>query len=341
MANTSIKSKIWSFFVRPFFFITLSALGFSIWLFPYDDLKDLVSKIVFEGTGSSLFLSYENLNLSPSKITLEGLEVEQTRGPFNVRAEQLSLQPELASVLFGPFPFGKVSLLGVFDGDLRVEAKKGKKSELGNQGQSLDLIIKDVQIAKLLKSLGVPFQISGSLSLDTKASVFLGKTNEAGDQESADAEGESSLSDSLVFLEPPEAELSGNIKKFNIPAQSLQTGMGPLNLPDMLWRQMDIKARLSRGVLLIDRLALNSEKKDFDAIIKGSLNVNLDSPAQFSLGGYQLQVELKVSADYYRNNQLLFLLFDPYKKETTPGLVEFRFRARASSLREMAEMEAL
>lgn len=287
--------KHWMKFVM---WVSLS-LTFVFLLFPFDDLSDLVTTQVSKVTGGQIYLRFDRFSVSPlgPKAEFDNVFVETPSLP-GLHASELSISPSFMSMI-NKKPHGKVEAKGLLKGNVEIQIKGGAKTDKGQERHTIDLNVKKVSLKELRDLMRLVVPLKGDFSLQAN-----------------------SLTD-FTFSEQPEGDISVIIDQFEMPASNINLPMtGPVNLPEIKLKQVELKGRLSGGKFIIESGKIGDPKDDLSGTIKGDMvlqlipNGGMISP---SFGSYSFSVSLKIKKGL--QDKLAWMLgpLDPYKKDTGDG----------------------
>lgn len=278
--------------------ISLS-LTFVFLLFPFDDLSDLVTTQVSKITGGQIYLRFDRFSVSPlgPKAEFENVFVETPSLP-GLHTQELSIAPSFMS-LINQKPHGKVEAKGLFKGNVEIQIKGGTKGEKGQERHTVDLNIKKVALAELRDVMRIPMPLKGELNVRA-----------------------TSLTD-LTFEEQPEGDLTLTIDQFDMPASNLNLPMtGPVNLPEIKLKQVELKGRLTGGRFIIESGRIGDPKDELSGTVKGDMQIQIlrnGDAINPQFGGYNLSVSIKIKKGL--QDKLAWMLgpLDSYKKDTSDG----------------------
>lgn len=265
----------------------LSALLFILFLFPFNDLSDLISRQVSLATRNSVFVQFGTLDLSffpQLGAQAEQVYVESVFFP-GISIDEMTVTPSL-SAAFSQKPFGHVNAKGVFKGDLDARLGSGGTSERGHELQRLDITAKKLSLQDLRALGNLPMMLKGRLDLQTAGTV------------------------DLNLAEQPDLDLNFKIDQLEMPPSTVALGMmGDLQLPEIRISAVEFKGKLSNGRLTIENMKIGSRPAD-DLLgsLKGSLNMNFRGGPTPEFGSYTFDVDIQPSAAF-RERAKFFLEF--------------------------------
>jgi len=281
---------------------------FFVILFPLNDLGELVTSKIYTATNRNLFFQFDDLNLSlfPPGLQMNQVYIE-TSQLSPLKASELTLRPSISGLINGK-PFGFVDAKGFLKGDVTLNVHSGAASEKGIERAQLELSAEKVSLRELRNFLGLPFMIQGDLKVQSNV-----------------------LAD-LTLQEQPEADLNVLVSKFELPPFTMEIpGMGPLTLPDLKLKQIEIRTRLVNGALVIEKGEIGKLGDELFATIKGQIQMTLQRmPSGQTLpifGGYSLDVEMKAQKSF-QDKANLFLAFIQ-QTQKAPGHYHFKVSSPA------------
>ncbi len=250
----------------------LSVVFFSLLLFHYNDLGDLVSAKVIEATNGSVSVQFEDLGLSffPFGVKLKNVYVNAPMMP-ELKTDSLAISPTIWGAIVGK-PGVKVRLGGIFNGGIyaSLQFEKKDKSEFVN----IDADWNSLSLKDLLKLQHINLPIKGSI----------------------DGEAENVKVD-LKFSQSPSGKLIIKSKGLEMPSTPIATVMGPIELPNLKFSEIAITSTLKDRDLNIETGVIGSTKDDIYANLTGRIGVQINAypsgmNAQFN--NYKLNLELRV-----------------------------------------------
>ena len=276
------------------------AFGFGLFLFPYDDLSEVVSAKVAELTNEQVFLQFDRLGfqLFPlPALAVENVSVESNFFP-KMQASKISLAPSIMGLLtFRPGFNADAS--DIWGGEIDVELQAGKKLENDVVMQNIRLEINRVSLAKMNESLELPLKIQGTFS------------------------GDASLKIDPTFANQPNGDVTVNAKELRFPSGTLPTPYGPIVIPGMSWTNILLKGQLNAGKFTIEKGDFGSASDLFNGTIRGEIEIKMDvrNTGQISptFGAYALNVDFNVSNKLEKELGLYMALAGNYKTVTPTG----------------------
>lgn len=281
-----------------FFFIFL--------LFPLKDLRDLITLQIYEKSGRTVFVLFNQLHFSflPPSIFIEELELSSPQLPSTLKSGSLKLTP-FSQLFISQVPAGKIELQDVFSGSLEGQIEKGPVKE-GVKTLSLELSGNTLNLSQLGAWLRLPLSMSGQAQF--KINGFF---------------------DPTFAAMQPDLDLNLLLSHLNLPAGKVETQMGPLQLPEFTLNEVKGDLRWSAGRLYFTKVTLGQAKDQISGQISGSLGLNITStaPGQFVpvMSDYQIDLDLTVKSKLATQLSLLLIVLDPYKTTTTDG---YRYQVR-------------
>lgn len=258
------KKKIGIFFA--------SVLFFSIVLFHYNDLGDLVSGKVAEATNGSVSVQFEDLGISlfPFGVKLSNVYVNAPMIP-ELKAESLAISPAIWGLITGS-PGVKVRLGGIFDGGIFASAQKETKDK--NEFVKVNADWSSLALRELLKLQSINLPIKGNI----------------------DGELENVRVD-LKFQQPPSGKVSLKSKGLEMPSTPIASPLGPIDLPSLKFSELALSASLKDRDLNIETGMIGTSKDDIYGNLTGRIGVQISAypggvATQFN--NYKINLELRV-----------------------------------------------
>lgn len=295
------KDKLFILFVSP--------LVFLFFLFPFDDLSDLITSQVSALSGNSVYVQFEKLKMS--LIPQPGAKMDQvfiqTVNTPPLSINELLITPSISGII-QQRPFGKVLAKGLLQGDVKVQLSKGKATENGLERQQIEISASDISLTELRDLAKIPMLLRGKLNLET-----------------------SILAD-LSFQEQPDLNLNLDIDKFELPPSNINTPMGDLTLPDLKLTSITLKGRLSAGRFIIETGTLGKPNDELFGTIKGNIDIsilNRDGSFSQQMGGYNLEIDLTAKRSFQDRAALFLGFIDNYKTPLSDG-AQYKFKMSAT-----------
>ncbi|XGC82169.1 type II secretion system protein GspN [Bdellovibrio bacteriovorus] len=292
------------------FAMVLSALVFLFFLFPFDDLSDLISSQVAKLSNNSVYVQFERLKMSlfPTPgVKMDHVYIESIRTPA-LSAEELVITPSVAGIIQQK-PYGHVAAKGLLKGDVDVQVGKGTKTENGVERHKIEVSAKKISLHDLREMANLPVLLKGQLDLQTTA-----------------------LAD-LSFQEQPDVEVDMVINKFELPPSNVNTPMGPLTLPDLKLSSVELKGRLAAGRFVIENGTIGKPGDEVYGTIKGNIGltiVNRGNGFGQQIGAYNFEVDLKTKRSFQERAALFLTFIDGYKTPTSEG-AQYKFKVSATN----------
>lgn len=296
--------KIWTLLKKlrlAFFIFFVSTLAFFVLLFPLNDLGDLITSQVGRLSGNQVYFQFDDIALSaaPPGLQMSNVYVE-TRQLSALKARDVTLLPSIMGMLKGK-PYGYISAEGFLKGDLSLNLSSAPKSENGTERSLIELAAKKISLKELRNLLGLPFFIQGDLSVDTKTMA------------------------DLTLQEQPDMDLTISLTKFELPPTNVETGFGPITMPELKLKQVDLKGRLSGGNFTIEKGELGQVGDELQASIKGQIKIslmNMGGQIVPQIGSYNLDVDLKIQKSFQDKASLFLGFLNSHQK--SPGQYKFK-----------------
>lgn len=289
-------------------------LLFFVTLFPFSDLNDWISAQIAEGSGNQVFIEFEDagIDIIPNTgLNLSGVSLDTPSfGPIKI--SEITFLPSIGG-LIRQTPSGRVKMRGILEGDLDLSLTPGKTSEAGNSTYSVNIQGESLVLNDLGKIAQLPVNFKGKLSMTVAGSA------------------------EPTFAEQPDMDINIKIDQLQLPPSTIDSAMGPINLPAIRISQLELQGRLSAGRFNIEKAMLGKTGDDISGSLKGGVNLTLSSQGggfQIVPGSYSLDADLLMTSDFEARARgplsFLFLLLDNYKTSTAGGF-RFAFKASASN----------
>lgn len=275
-------------------FIFLSCF-FIFTLFPFSDLNDFISSKISELSGNRVFVQFEEMHLNPftTSVQLNKVFVE-TQQIENLIIEKLSAAPSIIDLIKRE-PGGHLTAEGLFKGNMDVVIKSAGKTEAGAQRSSINLVVDKFSLREMKNTLRLPVPLSGNLNL------------------------RSDVTADLALIEQPEGTVTLEIEKFEMPSSSLNIpDMGSVNLPELNFKKVELKGRMSNGKFTIESGKLGESTDDFSGTVKGEIGLtlqNLGGQVVPQMGTYKLDLNLVAKPAFKDRAQFFLNFIDGYKVE--------------------------
>lgn len=294
-----IKS-IFKFHKLKILLVFTSALLFTVLLFPYSDLADFTTAQVSKMTNNQVFISFDDMGIgllpTPS-VDLEKVQVE-TAQVSNLKLSSLSIAPSIAALL--SFKKGvAVSAEGLLKGDLNLVYKEGDlvkgNKKLRNQNIEADFI--KVDLAEIEKLYPLPVKLKGKASGEIEAKV------------------------DPSFKVQPDGLTEMKIKDFVMPAGSVNSAMGPIDIPEIKFSEVKLRGKLSGSSFNIEEVLLGKTSDAINGKVRGKMTIKVKrfgAKVAPVFGAYNFDISLNITKA--KASELFFLSFlDQYKQNTNKG----------------------
>lgn len=292
------------------FVMVVSSLVFLFFLFPFDDLSDLISSQVSRLSNNSLYVQFDKLKMSlfpQPGVKMDKVYIESLRTPA-LSAEELIITPSVSG-LIQQKPYGHVSAKGLLKGDVDLRVGKGSKTENGLERHRLEVSAQKISLHDLREMANLPVLLKGQLNL------------------------ESTVLADLSFQEQPEVEMNLSINQFELPPSNVNTPMGPLTLPDLKLSAVELKGRLAAGQFVIESGTIGKPGDELYGTIKGKIGltiVNRGASFGHQIGAYNIEVDLQTKRSFQDRAALFLTFIDGYKSPTADG-AQYKFKVSATN----------
>lgn len=323
----------WMWRKKSFFALMLaSAVLFFVMMFPFSDLSDALTSAVARGSGNTVYVQFDSLDLSvfpAPAASATGVNADLMSLP-TLSVEFLKLRPAWFSLLFSPLKLFKairgdveaqmyagvlalahVRADGILGGDINLDLSPDKV-----QGGALtartDLEIEEIDLNKVQQWAELPVKLQGRASADL------------------------ALKFNTSMQEQPEAEFMVRVSKFALPASTVMIPMGgasmPMNLPTLSLSNVLFRGRMVGGNLIIEEGTFGQAGDPLHGRIKGQIGIRLQQMGGQiipQIGRYTLSVDLNSTAAIEKEIGIAFVLFQSAKTATSTG-ARYLFRADGS-----------
>lgn len=296
--------KLWHGFKKlrlALLLFVVSSIVFFVLLFPLNDLGDLITSQVGKLSHNQVYFQFDDLALSalPPGLQMSNVYVE-TMQISGLKARDVTVLPFITGLLKGK-PYGHVNATGILHGDVSLSVSSASPGEKGTERTTIELGAKKLSLKDIRSLLGLPFFIQGELNLDTKA-----------------------LAD-LTFQEQPDVDLNIALTKFELPPTNVNTMFGPLTLPELKLKQIELKGRLSGGTFIIEKGELGQAGDELQASLKGQIKIsllNMGGQIVPQIGSYNLDVDLRTQKSFQDKANLFLSFLQSHQK--SPGQYKFK-----------------
>lgn len=295
----------------------LSIFLFVALLFPFNDLSDLVSTQVAQLTGNQVFVQFEELKLSIFSglgLELRGVYVEGTQIP-TISADEIVVAPSVSG-LIQQKPYGKAVANGFLKGSAEIHVSGGKNTENGLARTQVDFSAKDLNLKSLREMVTLPIPIEGNISTQSSFQI---ETN---------------------FEEQPDGDITLTLSNFELPPASVETQMGPVTLPDLKIKTIELRGRIYNGRLDIQEGKIGGPTEELSGTIKGNIAISYKPATGPVFGGYSFDIDLKVKKSLQSRASLFLVMLDGYKRETPEG-PQFNVRIAGDDFQSNPRFEGL
>ena len=298
---SKIRKNLWKIVI-----LSLASLVLFLFLFPASDLHDKISSEVALRSQGSIYMEIEGFFLLPNKISLQNLEIEPRNfSPLKVQQLDFSFSPvKLFRMARDRTPYGEISAENLFGGHLTVDIQPGPPSVSGSPQLELKTDVNRLSLQRVSRFAKAPLPMKGIVNL--QAEGLLDPT----------------------FSEQPDGKLQLVLEKFELPAGSFDSPMGPVPTPSLSLSTIQITGRINEGRFYIDQGRIGGPNDELFGTIKGSLQLSLAGGAGGVVtprfGAYDLDVDLQTTRDFDEKVQFLILL-NAYKKPTEKGS-QYKFK---------------
>lgn len=301
-------SLIWSHKLK-YFVSTLAFFIFVLLLFPYDEVGDFAGVQIAKATQNQIFVQFEKLKLGLFPDAMVGAEKLSFATPQinEIRADSVEVRPSLTALLMQK-PEGQLVATGLFRGDVLVDLKPGKKTEAGTLTHHVSLKAEKLNLSEIHKVAELPLLLKGRINLTTSGTA------------------------DPSFQEQPDFDIDLSVDNFELPAGSVETMMGPLNVPDLKLTTLQLKGRLSAGRFLVEKGVIGKPGDEIFGSASGNISILIQNKGQIQpvIGAYQFDIDLDAKKSFQDKAALFLSFLDAYKTPTAGG-AKFKFKLNATS----------
>lgn len=291
-------------------FTFVFAIVFLFLLFPFKDLNDFVSGQVSALTQNSVYLQFEDMQINPltTSISLDGVLVE-TSTIEGLNVNKISASPSIAA-LFKRQPGGKIVADGLFGGHAEMKLTPLEKLESGALKANLDITSDNISLKSLRDTLKISIPLSGSANINA------------------------SVTADMSFKEQPDGDVSIVIDNFEMPGTSINSpNFGSIALPEIRFKQVDVKGKITGGKLVIENAKLGNPSDDLSGTLKGDIAIrieNVGGTARPMMGGYNFNIDLVAKPAFVQRASFFLSFIDQFKTEEK-GSSRYRLKLQAAS----------
>lgn len=292
-------------------FTLFFTLVFLFILFPFKDLNDFISGQVSRLTQNAVYMQFEDMHMNPvtASISLDGVLVEtSTIDGLNVNS--ISASPSLAA-LFKRQPGGKLVAEGLFGGQAMIKLTPLETLESGALKANLEVTSENISLKNLRDTMKISIPLSGSTDINANVTA------------------------DMSFKEQPDGEVAIVIDNFEMPSTSINSpNFGALTLPEIKFKQVDVKGKLSNGKLVIENAKLGNPSDELSGTLKGDIAItiqNIGGQARPMMGGYNFNLDLVAKPAFVQKAGFFLTFIDQFKKEEN-GANRYRLKLQAASM---------
>jgi type II secretion system protein N len=280
---------------------------FMYFLFPFNDLGDLVSTKISEATQGQVFVDFDNIDLSlvpHPGLALSKVTIETPFAPA-LTAKSLSVAPSILGLLSFR-PGVNVHASGFLGGSLDMTAGVGDKTQTtpSHRKQKISLDMSELSLSSMAKLASLPLRFDGAISGSLDSQV------------------------DPDFSEQPTADLDLQASKTVIPEGNINTPLGPIGLPRLNMGDVIIQGHADKGQIEISKLVAGRPGGDLYATATGRVDLKMSKSGgsvQPQVGAYDLTVKLQVGESVKQKLGSFLGILQNY--QTTANTYAFRVSA--------------
>jgi len=249
---------------------------FLYFLFPFNDLGDLVSAKVSQVTQGQVFLDFEKISFSlfPTPgLALSKVDIETPYAPA-LTAKSLSVAPSILGFLaFKPGVNLRAS--GFLGGDFEMAAGVGDKTATppAHRKQNISLDMSDINLGSIGKLASLPMRLEGHISGSVESQI------------------------DPAFQEQPSGDIDIKATQTIIPEGNVPTPYGPIGLPRLSLGDILVQGHSDKGSIEVTKLVAGKPGGDLYATATGKIELRLQKigdTLQPQMGAYDLNVRLQI-----------------------------------------------
>ncbi len=331
MEDSGIKKALWWLKLnwgKLFIFTPLCIILFIIVLFPYSDLKDLITGQIAAATNNQVFVQYDEMGFSLAQgpgIKLRDVKVEAMGLP-NIKLDSVSASPDIFSLISGK-PDAKISATGLFKGNLVGSSKSETRGN--DQVFAIESSADNINLKNVLDFVKDAQFVSASLLPPSLGGLFSHDINLVYDPTGTIA---------------PEGEFRATISKMAVEAFTLGIKNGPMNIdfdiPALQFSNVKLLANMKEGNTKIQEFRLGEGKDGLKIKVTGDIAtpvVKRGARSSLSTGRYDLNIDMEFDSKALDNPDIqslynyVDLALSSCKRRTASG-VRYSFGLASTSL---------
>jgi type II secretion system protein N len=291
-------------------FTLLFTFVFLFLLFPFKDLNDFVSGQVARLTGNTVYLQFEDMHINPltASVNLDGVLVEtSTIDSLNVNS--ISASPSLAAI-FKRQPGGKLVAEGLFGGNAQIRLTPLATLESGALKANVEVVTENIALKDLRETLKISIPLTGSVDINANVTA------------------------DLSFTEQPDGDVAIVIDNFEMPTTSINSpSFGMVALPEIKFKQVDVKGKLTGGKLIIENAKLGNPSDELSGTLKGDIAVtiqNVGGKILPMMGAYNFNIDLTAKPSFVQKAGFFLNFIDQFKTDDK-GSSRYRLKLQAEN----------
>lgn len=272
-----------------------SYLIFTVAMFPYSELSNLVTSQVAKLSANQVILQFKDMGFQfiPSLgLDFQEVKVKGSMLP-ELSMESLNLSPSISGLLAFK-PGVRIGATGLYGGDLLVNTKGDEENSKGVLKHAIDIEASKILIGSILKEVNIPIKVNGELNLDLNGVI------------------------DPSFADEPDLNLDFNISPFKLSGGNINTGvMGDISLPPLNLKKATFKGNLKANKLRISSFQIGSTQEAVQISLKGNLDLRFQpGPAgpRARPGAYELEIEINAGPEFEKDFGLYLGFLEQYKR---------------------------
>jgi len=301
-----------------FVFKHLGKIAFAIGLccffififFPFSDLNDFISSKVSELTQKKVFLQFEDMHINPiaTSVKLDQVSIE-TAAIDHLSLDSITATPSIVALIKKQIG-GKINADGLFKGRLNLQVTPISQLESGAQKISIDLASEKLSLQEIRKTFRLSLPLSGSTNFNARLNL------------------------DTSFQDQPDGDFQSTTDKFELISANINLGeMGSINLPDIKFKQIDLKGKISNGKMIIESGKFGQTSDDLFGTINGDIGLKISQIGNRTvpeLGDIRLNIDL-TAKPAFKEKASLFLSFLSQCTKEDKGITYIKCKLTANS----------
>ncbi|MEC9284138.1 MAG: type II secretion system protein GspN [Bdellovibrionota bacterium] len=281
--------KVFALSVLPSFII------FTVAMFPYSELSNLVTSQVAKLTANQVILQFKDMGFQfiPSLgLDFQDVSVKGTMLP-ELTMDNLNVSPSISGLLAFK-PGVRIGAQGLYGGDLLINTKGEEDNSKGMLKHGIDIEASKILVGSILKEINIPIKVNGELDLDLNGVI------------------------DPSFVDEPDLNLDLNISPFKLSGGNINTGvMGDISLPPLNLKRAVFKGNLKNNKLKISNLQIGGSDEAVQITVKGNLDLRIQAGPRGPMprpGAYEVEIEINAGPEFEKDFGLYLGFLEQYKR---------------------------